>query len=679
MATASQLASVYVRIGADTEGLKRGITTAQQRLTSFGASARSIAGRVTGAVGLMTAAVAGVAGAVTALAMPTINATAALGRFAQQVGIGTRELGGLRFAAQEMAGVADQQFDAALRRMTRRIAQAAEGSGQASAALDKLGLSARELARMTPDQQLATIADRMQSVESQSDKLAIAFKIMGREGQALVPMLAQGSKGLADMQAEADRLGLTMSELDVANATLAANAMSKIGNIIKGIRDQFAIGLAPVITAVAERLGDLGITGADVAQAMTGATRTIAKGFVTLVGAIQKVIGVARAVETAVKGVGAGVLRVFNETYQAIAKLVDGAIGLLNKLIEGANKLGLNIPVLSLVKDSDIAKGLQKLSDDAVKSWKEAGKKMQEAFAFDTDGIQAEIDELFDDIERRAKELSETFKPTIPEAIDPGSGDGDGDGDKLDEKLQADLERRQEYLQQRFEQLQNAIANETELEFKRHEDQLDALLELYNEGIIPTDAEYQDMRERLAEQHADRMTDIEKRAADERKRIQQEEARQRQSDWGTFWDSMNTLSQSGNRAAWEIGKAASIAHAVVKGYEAITSSYAAGARIGGPAVGAAFAAAAAAATASQIANLKKASFSAGGSVRATGSTATPTVPDEDPGMIADPDRRRETTAVTINLEGEIFSRDQVRELIDAINEATADGAILRLK
>jgi len=79
---------------------------------------------------------------------------------------------------------------------------------------------------------------------------------------------------------------------------------------------------------------------------------------------------------------------------------------------------------------------------------------------------------------------------------------------------------------------------------------------------------------------------------------------------------LSSLMNAQSKKLFNIGKIASLSTAVIKGYESIVSSYAAGAKIGGPPVGAAFAATAGLATAVQIQNIRSQSFGGGGSVSA---------------------------------------------------------------
>jgi hypothetical protein len=74
------------------------------------------------------------------------------------------------------------------------------------------------------------------------------------------------------------------------------------------------------------------------------------------------------------------------------------------------------------------------------------------------------------------------------------------------------------------------------------------------------------------------------------------------------------LSGKQSKEAFAVMKAASIASALVKGYESAVSSFAAGSRLGGPIVGGIFAAISIAATSAQIAAIRAQEMAAGGPV-----------------------------------------------------------------
>lgn len=130
-----------------------------------------------------------------------------------------------------------------------------------------------------------------------------------------------------------------------------------------------------------------------------------------------------------------------------------------------------------------------------------------------------------------------------------------------------------------------------------------------------------------------------------------------------------------SRKMFEVDKAFKIANAVITGYEAATSAWSFGMKVGGPPAAAAFTAASIARTAMLVNSIRSTSFNGGGggggSAGAGGGAASTPV-------AAQPETP-ENTIVSINLEGEVFGREQIGGLIGQINDALDDGYSLRVQ
>ena len=137
---------------------------------------------------------------------------------------------------------------------------------------------------------------------------------------------------------------------------------------------------------------------------------------------------------------------------------------------------------------------------------------------------------------------------------------------------------------------------------------------------------------------------------------------------------MSGMMQSENRKMFEVGKAAAIAQAVISTYEAATTSFAAGSRIGGPPVGAAFAAVAVGAG---IANIQKIASTTlgggGGGGAATGGGGSVSGAADQGGGGGG---QENITNFDVNLQGQSFSGEQIRALLSGINSELEDGAKL---
>ena len=134
---------------------------------------------------------------------------------------------------------------------------------------------------------------------------------------------------------------------------------------------------------------------------------------------------------------------------------------------------------------------------------------------------------------------------------------------------------------------------------------------------------------------------------------------------------------SESRKMFEVGKAAALAGAIVDGYAAITGAYAQGAKIGGPPLGAAFGAAAAAATFAQIQNIRSASFgSKGGGSSTGGGSVTQGINNQGEAVQGQAGGGGQTLTLQGVDPNSLFTG---RQLIDTINQAQRDGAILQVQ
>src|SRR5690606_36333090 len=119
-----------------------------------------------------------------------------------------------------------------LRRMQRTIYDAGRGLSTATDALADLGLTAEDLAGLSPEQQFKLLAERISQIEDPTLKAALAMGIFGRSGTQLLPLFASGARGIEMLQAEARRLGLTMSGEDAKAAEEFSDALDRLWQVV---------------------------------------------------------------------------------------------------------------------------------------------------------------------------------------------------------------------------------------------------------------------------------------------------------------------------------------------------------------------------------------------------------------------------------------------------------------
>jgi hypothetical protein len=205
-------------------------------------------------------ALAGVAtvGGLAALVDRSISAADAIGETASKIGVGVEALQELRYAAS-LAGVEQQTLDMALQRFVRRVAEAANGTGEAKDALAQMGISLRDQSgnlRRSEDL-LGDVADAFARIEDPAERVRLAFKLFDSEGVALVNLLQEGSGALEAVRERARSLGIVLDDHLVRDAGRARDELDTLAQVISANLTRAALEAAPVIADLSGWLADV--------------------------------------------------------------------------------------------------------------------------------------------------------------------------------------------------------------------------------------------------------------------------------------------------------------------------------------------------------------------------------------------------------------------------------------
>ncbi|MEM1142724.1 MAG: hypothetical protein AAGI88_09080 [Pseudomonadota bacterium] len=266
------------------------------------------------------AAAAAAGAAITAkLVASGLASVDSLAKVSDRLGIATENLAALRFAA-EQTGVSTQTLDMALQRMTRRVAEAANGTGEAKGAIEELGLEAKALNELAPDQVFRAITEAMEGVDNQSDKVRLAMKLFDSEGVSLVQTMNAGADALDDFAEQARIAGLTVNEFDAAKVEATNDAFHRVSKLVEGLGQQLAIRFAPILEGIADRLFGVSAEAGGMAKAA-------GRAFDFILGAAGVVANSVRVIEIALVGVKTAFLNSFPVAATRLALTTFDTIG----------------------------------------------------------------------------------------------------------------------------------------------------------------------------------------------------------------------------------------------------------------------------------------------------------------------------------------------------------------
>lgn len=248
------IGSVNVKVGATTGGLVTGLGNAARAVTGFGSRVTSVAGKglgglATGAgkaaggiagmgssvlglaskLGPLGVAITGVAGAagIGLLVNNSLQTLDANAKLSKSLGLTQAQLTGYQHAA-ELSGVSSEALQGALGKLTRK------------------GIS------------LEVLADKMALIENPTERAKLAFDVLGKSGQELIPLLSEGGAAIRAMAQEGAELGGVFTPEEIAAVEEANDAVSKTQAAFVGVANVIAVTVAPALQMVADKATSVG-------------------------------------------------------------------------------------------------------------------------------------------------------------------------------------------------------------------------------------------------------------------------------------------------------------------------------------------------------------------------------------------------------------------------------------
>jgi len=637
---------IRVRIYGDDSDLKKTLGDSAKRIAKWSAVA---------------ATAAAVGGA--ALVKSGLENVDAQAKLAKQLNTTSADLAKVK-RAFDLAGVSQEQLRSGTRALTNRLSQAAQGTGPAADAFEKLGLSLEYVSSLPLSEKIDAINTALNNNVDENERAAIAAKIYGEEAALAIAKIDPNTIRRAGKEVEA--LGAAFSEIDAKKVEDANDALGALGLAAGGVRDRFTIELAPAITAVAESIKEEFIdAGSDMQTAIKSAANASIEAFATLLEGAGTVLsfidnnkdltqfGVLGYIVFGKKGalIGSAIGATFSIIKEGLA---DVGVG-VNDAEHQARRF-LNVqediakqefiiqrrrdsadpdaiydqfnpdPVAAAVKELERLKRVEAELQIGVDSNSESLEYFN-ALMSDSSGVAGTLSQGFMSAAAALRDLQTAQDDTANSFKIPTHGESMGDTPGAPD-----------------------VAEDPEVIAEQNK--RDKMLAIYQDYATQRGASGENFR----------MTDLERQKAFNEAQEELEEAtgKQKLSMASSAFGNLSSLMESENKKMFEVGKVAALAQAAIDGYAAVASSYKAGAAIGGPVVGAAFAATAGVAAAQNFANIANTSFGSKSAPSAPGGGSNPQVPQqqEQQQQQSEPERvlRLERLDPSALVSGEVVNR-----------------------
>ncbi len=417
--------SLVAQVGGFTGPLTQATSTASREMASLQKSVKGVSKTITTAAG--TAAAAGVA--IVALTKNAADYAKELRNQATVSNTTTAELQRYAYAASSV-GVEQDKLADIFKDFNDRIGDfRATGAGPMVDFFEQIaplvGVTADQFQNLSGPQALQLYYNSLEKANLSQADMTFYLEAMSSDVTSLIPLLRNGGKGLSDMAAEADALGIVLSDLDLAKLQAFGAEFNKIKLIIATASRLIGAELSPYLTVIGQQFVEVAQEGAGFGAAVVESVEGALVALGYLGDGIRGVELVMKGTKAVAYSVGQAYTTVFASVAKAAATLADTVAGALNAVIRGINLLpgGDDIPLIASFQES----GYVKLAEAAAKTMGEKGRAARKDFVdtFNKPLPSTVIEGWLSDIKQRASEIEITptvSTPTVPPALTPPGG-----------------------------------------------------------------------------------------------------------------------------------------------------------------------------------------------------------------------------------------------------------------
>ena len=335
----TNLGTAYVQIVPSAQGISGSIQNVMSgEATAAGGKAGGVFSKLFSSKVAKGAMIAGAAiatgvGVGTAALKKGIQETAAYGdnvdKMSQKIGFTTDEYQKWDYVLQR-AGTDIQKMQPAMKTLSTQ-------AQSNSAAFQELGISQEQLKNMSPGELFSETVKKLSSMENQTERTALASKLLGRGATELGPLFNEGSEAIEEQMAIAEKYGMIMPEEAVKASAAFQDSVTTMQMTMTGLKNRMMSEFLPAATQITDGLGKMfagDMSGADdVAQGIIGIANKIGEMAPVIWEAAKRIGG------QLIEGIMSNSGQIGQKAVEIIGKLIVGLVTHLPQILAAGVKL----------------------------------------------------------------------------------------------------------------------------------------------------------------------------------------------------------------------------------------------------------------------------------------------------------------------------------------------------
>lgn len=244
---------LFATLGLDTSNYDKGLEGAQSSASSFGSVLSTGLGVAAGVATTAIAATATATVAATSAFAQGITEVAAYGdtidKNSQKLGISAEKYQQLDYVLS-LAGTSMSGMTAGMKTLTNQLDEAQNGSEDAIAKFEQLGISLEDIQTMSREDLFEQAIYGFQNMEESVERAALANDLFGRSGAELAPLFNMTEEETRSLMETATEYGMVMSDDAVKASAGFQDSLTTLEGTVNGLKNNLLSEFLPSITTV---------------------------------------------------------------------------------------------------------------------------------------------------------------------------------------------------------------------------------------------------------------------------------------------------------------------------------------------------------------------------------------------------------------------------------------------
>jgi hypothetical protein len=154
---------------------------------------------------------------------------------------------GLREQIDAVAAAGGKKAPAQIDKLSKAIARAQTAGEKSRQTLALLGISAANVGKGNTQLVLGKVADALEKIHNPARRAALMQQVFGRSGQALLPILLKGRKGVQELLDQQKKYGNYLSGKNIGDTKKLIEQQREMETAMRGVKVQLGVALLPVM------------------------------------------------------------------------------------------------------------------------------------------------------------------------------------------------------------------------------------------------------------------------------------------------------------------------------------------------------------------------------------------------------------------------------------------------